>query len=114
MCVCNTTGVHLPGTLLSLPVRLLGDSLELACRSIGPRRGGFFPKGDSCDDGMLRGPGSGSVSLTGGRPGGRIVTGPAKIVVVVSACQMLIQHELYVRDPISLLHTLTGCVALLL
>ena len=85
---CNTAEVHLPGTL-SLPVRLLGDSLVLACRSIGPHRGGFFPRGDSCDDGVLRGPESGSVSLTGGRLGGRTVTGPARTLVVVSACQML-------------------------
>ena len=71
--------LHLPSALLSIaapPAGLPVESPVLACRSIGPHKGGFLPKGDSCDDCLLTRLGSGSVSLAGVRVGRLAATGP--------------------------------------
>lgn len=72
----HNSKLHLPSALLSVAAGLPAESAVLACRSVGPHEGGFFPKGDSCDDCRLTRLGSGSVSLAGGRVGRLVATGP--------------------------------------
>jgi len=75
----HNSKLHLPSALLSLaapPAGLPAESPVLACRSTGPHKGGFLPKGDSCDDCLLTRLGSGSVSLAGVRVGRLVATGP--------------------------------------
>ena len=83
VCVCglaeeaqHNSKLHLPSALLSVASGMPAESPVLACRSIGPHKGGFLPKGDSCDDCLLTRLGSGSVSLAGGRVGRLVATGP--------------------------------------
>lgn len=80
VCVCclaveaqHNIKLHLPSTLLSVAA---GLPAELICRSTGPHKGGFLPKGDSCDDCRVTRLGSGSVSLAGMRMGRLVATGP--------------------------------------
>jgi len=75
----HNSKLHLPSALLSVaapPAGLPAESAVLACRSIGPHKGGFLPKGDSCDDCLLTRLGSGSMSLAGVRVGRLVATGP--------------------------------------
>ncbi len=77
----DNSKLHLPSALLSVaaPSAVLpAESAVLACRSMGPHKGGFLPKGDSCDDCLLTRLGSGSVSLAGGRVGRLVATGPTE------------------------------------
>ena len=71
----NTKWAYAHLVLALLPLSA-AQSAVLACRPMGPHRGGFLPRGDSCEDCLLTRPGSGSMSLVGEQVGRLIATGP--------------------------------------